>query len=510
MKNNLLDQISKFLKWVLFAGAFSYIILYLIVVFFRIRYPFELMWLEGAYVDHVNRILSGYKYYVRPSLEFVPSIYTPLYFYLSALLSKIIGIGFLPLRLISVASSLGSSLIIYLMVKRDTGDRFSGLLASCLFIATFYLSGASFDIGRVDSLFLFFLLAALYIVKFNESQKSYFLAGVLISLSFLTKQTALVISLPVILYCILINRRLAFSFITPIVMIVGFGSLLLNYYYDGWFNFYVFELPRTTPVDNKILLSFWPKDIIMPMGIAFSIGIFYLLSELLESNKKTFLFYFLTALGTFMASWYSRYRIGFFNVLFPAYAVMSVLFGLGLNKLLEMSRTISMDKRSLIKILIYLFCIVQFSSDRLIYNPLNQIPSSKDLEAGREFIKKISQIKGDIFIFDHGYLSVLAGKRSYANIMGARDIFFTNNIKHADIKAKLYAEIDQALEEKKFSAVIIDSVETCNLQPRIIKNYTLKEKIFNDETVFIPIIGTKTRPDLIYVPTDNSSPKINQ
>jgi 4-amino-4-deoxy-L-arabinose transferase-like glycosyltransferase len=499
MKNSLLEQISRFLKWILLTGALSYVVLYLFVVFSRIRYPFGLIWLEGAYVDHVNRILSGYKYYVKPSIEFVSSIYTPLYFYISALLSKIIGIGFLPLRLISVTSSLGSIFIIYLIVKRETGDRYSGIIASCLFAATFYLSGASFDIGRVDSLFLFLLLSALYLVRFNESRKFYFLAGVLISLSFLTKQTALVILLPVMLYCIFLNRHMAVFFIIPVLMIIGLGSLLLNYYYDGWFNFYVFELPRTTPVDKKMLLSFWPKDIIMPLGIAFSIGIFYLLSQLLEPDKKTFFFYLLIALGTFTASWYSRYRIGFFNVLFPTYAVISILFGLGLNKLLQMSQAISIDKRNLIRIFIYLVCIVQFSSDKLLYNPFNQIPNRSDLEAGSKLVEKISQIKGEVFIYNHGYLSVLAGKKSYANIMGARDVYLTNNKRHADIKSALVNEFEQALRENKFDAIFLDSVETCGV-PGINEYYTLKETLFKDNNDFIPVIGTKTRPDLIYVP----------
>ncbi|MBI5056261.1 MAG: glycosyltransferase family 39 protein [Nitrospirae bacterium] len=508
MKNYFLDQIPKFLKWVLLAGAVSYAALYLIVVFFRIRYPFELIWLEGAYVDHVNRILSGYKYYVKPSIEFVPSIYTPLFFYLSALLSRIIGIGFLPLRLISFTSSLGSFLIIYLMVKRESGDKYSGLIASCLFYATFYLTGSHFDIGRVDSLFLFLLLTSLYIVRFNESEKYYFIAGAVISLAFLTKQTALVISLPIMVYCIFFNKRLALSFIAPIVLIVGFGSFFLNYYYDGWFNFYVFELPRTTPVDNKVLLSFWPKDIIMPVGIAFSIGIFYLFSLLTESKRKIFFFYFLALLGTVTASWYSRYRIGFTNVLFPTYAFISILFGLGLNKLLEISQTISFDKRSLMKTLIYLVCIVQFCSASLVYNPLTQIPTSRDLEAGKELIKQLSQIKGEIFVFNHGYISVLAGKKSYANIMGARDVYFTTNEKHADIKAQMLDDIEKTMRERKFGAVILDSVETCGL-PGFRKYYTLSEKIFKDEEVFFPVTGTRTRPDLIYTPNNYNSSKIN-
>ena len=500
MKNNSLDRISKYLGYVLLTGSVLYIAVYLIVVFFRIRYPFELMWQEGASVDHVIRMLSGQKYYDSPSIEFIAAIYTPLYFYLSALLSKIIGIGFLPLRLISFISSLGCFLIIFLMVRRESESAFSGIIAAGLFAATYELSGSWFDIGRSDSLFLFFLLWALYLLRFNESIKSYFIAGVLVSLSYLTKQTAIVISLPIMLYCILFNKKLAFFFIAPIIVIAGFGSILLNYLYDGWFNFYVFELPKTTPVDIKYLINFWPKDIIIPLPVAFSMAVFYLFSQLKSPNKNKTFFYFFAGAGMFVASWYSRYRGGgFYNVLLPAYAIISILFGLGVNDLLKGNSFIYIRNDKLKEIILYALCIIQFSMNSLLYNPFKQVPSRKDLEAGWQFIDKMSQVKGDIFSPYHGYLPVLAGKKSYANMMGMRDVLTTKDEKHAHIKKMLVDEIKQAMREKKFGAVIVDSFEPW--YPFDMRNYYVKkEKIFNDENVFYPVTGMPTRPEFIYVP----------
>lgn len=387
------------------------------------------------------------------------------------------------------------------MVKRETGNHFPGILAAGLFAATYQLSGSWFDIGKPDSLFLFLLLIALYILRFNTSSGSYLLAGILISLSFLTKQTALAISLPIIAYCIiLLDKRLAFSFIIPIVTIVGLGSLLLNYLHDGWFNFYVFELPRTTPIDQRPFMHFWIKDIYVPLTIALVIAIFYMLIQLINSNKKIFLFYFLVAIGMFGASWYSRYRGGgYYNVLFPAYAMISILLGLGINKLLEISQLLAMEKRNLMKIFIYLVCIAQFSSLSLVYNPFDQIPTRKDLEAGKKFINKIAQIKGEIFMSFHGYLPVMAGKKSYANQMGMRDVLTTRSKKHAKIKTELINEIKQAMREKKFSAIIIDSFEPW-YPPDMEKYYIKKERIFDDETIFFPVTGMKTRPEFIYVP----------
>lgn len=195
-----LSRASTFLRYALLASGAAYIAVFLVLAFFRIQYPFELEWMEGGSLDHVRRVLAGEKVYVSPSLEFVTFLYTPLYYYVSAAVAKATGVGFLPLRLVSFASTLGSFLIIFLMVRRETGSAFSGALASCLFAATFQISGAWFDLARVDSLFLFLLLAGLYLFRLSASPKSYVLAGALISLAYFTKQTAIIICLPVMAY----------------------------------------------------------------------------------------------------------------------------------------------------------------------------------------------------------------------------------------------------------------------------------------------------------------------
>ena len=77
--------------------------------------------MEGAMVDHVRRIMAGHKLYVQPSLRFVPFIYPPLYFYLAALVSHVLGAGLVPLRLLSFVASLGCFTLIYMLVRRETG-----------------------------------------------------------------------------------------------------------------------------------------------------------------------------------------------------------------------------------------------------------------------------------------------------------------------------------------------------------------------------------------------------
>ena len=110
------------LRYILLAMAVLYIGVYVTVACLRMRYPYELEWMEGAAVDHVRWILSGRPLYVEPSLEFTPFIYTPLYFYLAAAVSKVLGVGFLPLRLVSFLASLGCLWLIGRFVQRETGS----------------------------------------------------------------------------------------------------------------------------------------------------------------------------------------------------------------------------------------------------------------------------------------------------------------------------------------------------------------------------------------------------
>jgi len=498
MEIKALDRTAQCLRYSLLTGALIYMVVYLILALFRIQYPFELEWMEGGSVDHVRRILRGQKLYVSPSLQFIPYIYTPFYFYCSAAVSKILGIGFIPLRLISFISSLGSFFIIFLIVKQETRNIFSGVLASCLFAATFQISGAWFDIARADSLFLFLLLLAIYLIRFYTSRQSYIIAGVCISLAFLTKQAALFISLPLMVYALYWGRRCSIFFIGIIVVIVGISTILLNYLHEGWYTYYVFELPREHTIVKHMLMQFWTKDLLSPLAVACMMSSLYLFTQLLHAPKEKFLFYFLLAVGMTGGAWISRLHAGgYLNTLLPAYAVLSILFGLATHTVPELIGVSYQEKRKLVEICLYLVCIAQFAS--LGYNPLHQIPTAKDLEAGKQLITTIAQMKGDVFIPCHGYLTALAGKNSYAHQMTMIDVLRGND---ARTKIKLNNEIQQAIREKKFAAIILDSHR---FGFDIEKYYKIKEPVFTNKEVFWPVTGSRRRPEFIYVPNNDNA-----
>ena len=62
----------------------------------------------------------------------------------------------------------------------------------CLLAAIFRVGGAWFDVARVDTLFLFFLLAGGYAARVSSGWRGAAFAGLLMAFAFFTKQSALV------------------------------------------------------------------------------------------------------------------------------------------------------------------------------------------------------------------------------------------------------------------------------------------------------------------------------
>ena len=77
-------RVATVLQAVLMLEAAGYVLMYCVLAFYRLRYPYELEWIEGAVVDSCIRLAHGLPVYTAPSIEFVPLIYNPLYLYVSA------------------------------------------------------------------------------------------------------------------------------------------------------------------------------------------------------------------------------------------------------------------------------------------------------------------------------------------------------------------------------------------------------------------------------------------
>jgi 4-amino-4-deoxy-L-arabinose transferase-like glycosyltransferase len=484
---------TKVCTYILAICAIASLAVFVCIAVLRIRYPYELEWLEGGAVDHVARILAGEKLYVPPTADFVPFIYPPLYFYIAALVSKLTGLGFAPLRLVSFVSSLGSMLLVYLFVKRETRKGFAGLLAACLFAATYRLSGTWMDAARVDSLFLFLLLWGFYIVRFREGPGWSIVAGVLITLAFLTKQIALAAAVPVMLYTALVHRRRSIWFIGAAILLPAASLVALDSLHGGLFRFYIIDLPRQHAIVKRYVPSFWFIDLGLPLSIALVLSILYLYVQYLRGRRMQFLFYLCAACGAVGISWISKMHQGSYsNSLLPAHAAIAVLFGLGLHTAWELTRGEPLRRYPFAETLLIIAGIIQFVG--LVYNPAKEVPTSRDRRAGNTLIETLSRSEGDIFIPYHTHYAAMAGKRGCAHHMAIRDVLRGGDHSQRDA---LVRDIEARLRNHRYGAVILDT-QSWDFMDEVTEYYGEPEPLFDDDSVFYTVTGSRLRPAWIW------------
>jgi len=201
--------------------------------------------------------------------------------------------------------------------------------------------------------------------------------------------------------------------------------------------------------------------------------------------------------GALAGSFITRVKIGgYVNVLLPAYAVLSILFGLGLGGMLELIKQSRDDYKARLEVLIQTACLIQLVI--LFYNPFAQIPTKADLEAGNSLVKMLSQVKGTVFLPDASYLPVLAGKSTYANNSAIWNILLEQQ--ETKGKALLMADINNAISQQNFDEIIVDGdIDLPWCCAGINQYYTRVGEVFQDPTVFYTVTGDKKRPTYIYV-----------
>jgi 4-amino-4-deoxy-L-arabinose transferase-like glycosyltransferase len=431
------------LQKVLTICACYYLAVYCIVGAMRMSFPGALEWLESGMYYQMLRVLAGQHLYVEPSLEYIPYLYPPLYFYVTAALARITGPAFLTLRLVSYLSSLGSMALIGYIVYRESKRPFAGLWAAGLFAATYSISATYFDLARVDSLFLFLFLGALTAVRFVPGIKGCLLAAVLLAGAALTKQTGLILSLPLLLYVFLFRSRpQALCFTGLFILLTSLLSLGLNTASEGWYFFYTFTLPSRHQILWDRMWSFWLQQILAPLGIiaCMSVSTFFL--NPFKKSRKIILLYAPTLMAMLAATCMHWMKIAAYkNVLIPAHAALAIGAGLALAAF----------PTNWIRRLFLVATCIQFAL--LYYNPLQIIPSADNADTVRSAVAAIKSIEGEVLAPANGYLPVMAGKKHSAHIACINDIFFAGP---GPIRDRLAIEIRDAIRKKRFAAILLD------------------------------------------------------
>ena len=141
-----------------FSGAF--VLVFFWVIAQRMAYPYGLEWLEGALFQQARRAAFGLPLYTAPGPDYTPMIYPPMFAWLGAPLVLFTPSGMLSLRVLSVAATLVTAALLFKLTRDETRSAFAGALSASLYLGMYRISGAWYDVARVDAVFVALLFAA--------------------------------------------------------------------------------------------------------------------------------------------------------------------------------------------------------------------------------------------------------------------------------------------------------------------------------------------------------------
>jgi 4-amino-4-deoxy-L-arabinose transferase-like glycosyltransferase len=474
------------------AAASLHLAFFFFVAAARLVYPYELEWVEGGLADEVLAILRGQAPYAPPSIHRVAFIYPPLYFYLSAALAWVMGAGFLPLRLVSFAATAATFALIFALARRAGGGRAAGLLAAGLFAATFKIGGGWLDLARVDALFVALFLAGVCVLQRAKGSQGCVIAGALLALSFLTKQSALPMTLPLAAFAVYADRRRGWLLGASFAVVSLSASALFNWASQGWYGYYVFSGAASQPLAPGVWLIYWRQDLLAPLALTVLAGLGFIAIEWRARRPVGFWLALLAGTaGT--AIWVQRHLGAVENNLLPVFAVLAVLGALGVERLAKLAARLPGLQSAGALAVIYGLLLLQLW--RLAYNPLNYLPAGDNRQAGQALVQRLALVNGDVLVPEHGCVTWLAGKPTYAHRAAIEDVLNVGG-PPAD---QLLNDMRAALRARRFAVIVVDSADFGQLFPELAQNYVVADNL-PLSAAFYSVSGPRTLPEIVYVP----------
>lgn len=495
MKPTHSERVARLALTALVAVAAAYTLLVLVLAAYRVPYPFELEWMESGSLQQVRRILAGEKLYVSPTLDFIPFIYPPLYYYVSAAVAKVVGDGFVPMRLVSLAASLGSAALIGWIVRREVGAWLPGVLAGCLFLATYRFSGAWFDVGRVDSLFLFLFLVALALARFSATWRGAIGAGVMFAMAYFTKQLALVMALPVLTVAVWQDWRRGVWMAGSLAAVAVGATLALDAWHGGWYRFYVFETLAGHSLEASMWVGFWTRDLARPLGIACLAALGVLAKDLRSGDRRRAVFYLAAGAAMVGGSYVSRLNFGgFANVLLWGYAWVAIMAGLAFAEAGRWILSRPAERRGRLGVGLAVLGLVQFGL--LAYHPLRHVPTGADAAAGQALVRRLAEATGPVWVPYHPLIATMAGKPDHAHGMALVELLWG----HGPVADGVRREVEAAIQQQRFSAIVLDGGWfPAEFETLIERHYRREGTVLAGPGVFFPLTGMRSRPERLYV-----------
>jgi 4-amino-4-deoxy-L-arabinose transferase-like glycosyltransferase len=400
------------LRYLIVLIALAFIGMFLLTALPRIFYPYDLDFIEDSMLMQSLRVANGLPIFVPPSVEFVPHLYMPLYSWLGGLLIKIFGVGYAPLRLLSFAATIISTLMIYFIARRENQQRWIAFVCAGLFLGGYRISGFWYELVRVDSLFVALSIGGCALgIYAGRSNRRLMLAAIVLTLAFFTKQTSLLFGAALAVYLLITIGRRAWLFIGAYATLVISALFIVNALTNGWFIYHTFTIAASDPIEGGRIINYLRFELFGVMAVLsvmaiIIVGLSWHRLKLQSLRNQPWL---ITIGAAAIISGVGRASAGGnLNNLMIVYALMCLAPALLVRETESRSRSKTWGR------VISIGLALQFVLG--VYNPLRTIPTSEMRQAGDRLIERIASIDGEVYVAMHPYYAWLAGKQPSAQL----------------------------------------------------------------------------------------------
>jgi hypothetical protein len=477
---------------------------FLVVAVSRVLYPYDLDFIEDSMLMQARQVTLGKPVYVAPNGDYVSQVYMPLYTLLGGGLLALFGVSLWPLRLLSLAATLVTAGVVYLISRRESGNRLLALVGAGLFLAGYRLTGGWYDLARVDALFVALALAGTFVTIHSRGRAwGPPAAGLIMALAFLAKQNGLLFVVAAGVYLVWAIGWAAWSYWLVFIVVGVLPTLWLDFATHAWFSTYVFGIAYASPID--------------PLHIGATIGL-ELLGAMAPLTLGWLLLVVMTARRMGRAGLLARPWLVFIglaivvtiagrastgghrNNLMPAYTFLCLVPAFISAELPWWQGRANWPAQRLMAVAI----LLQFGLT--LINPLRAVlglpgygrfmPTAEMRQAGDRLIERIAAIDGEVWVMMHPYYAILAGKEPAVHIQ---------MLWHARWRGRdpLPADLVARLESQGFAAIISDESEYFETDPALRDllaiTYRLGQVLPRAESP-PTLSGMVVRPQVVYVP----------